>query len=426
MLDEGHVQFRDDTEVYYVVDRAHATASSSIGKADASNIGDDGVNDFSANGITLSGGTVSNDEFINNGLIKLDVGEQGGYFVATTDNGKGKETQVGEYISIKSEQGNMSSITIDFDSLNPKVEDFEIFAHLFDNGQAVGKVKLDISKIEGGHIMEGSATILSSDLSPAVTFDEVKLALQSPDKGFNITSVEVKSVGDVAIKDSFDYWAVDSNDQPSPTPGTVTIDASTTLPGDEILGGAGLDNVVVQTDGVWVWDPVAKTHVMLDKTISWATSAAKLFQAESHDILGYDHINGAVIDTGIANDTVVMGSGSDTIYLGEGHSPGMDSNVDPNAHDAALASFAKKSYDDGMFDTNGDENSGLKGFGSSNPGLDIAQAGGGNDVVYGEGDQDIIFGGTGHDILDGGSGHDALRGGRITTLSLVELAMTSL
>ncbi|UPQ86820.1 VCBS domain-containing protein [Vibrio sinaloensis] len=394
MLNTGDVEFRDDIEVYYVVDRANATASSNISKADASDIGDDGVKDFSANGLTLSGGTVSDGEFINDGVIKLDVGEQGGYFVATTDSGKGKETQVGEYISIKSEQGNMSSITISFDSLNPKPEDVKMTAYLFDNGQVVGQVALDIDQIVGGHNMEGSAEILPSDIPPAVTFDEVKLAVSSPKNGgFNITNVEVESFGNIAINDSFDYWAVDSDNQVSSTTGTVTIDASTITPSSGANGG--IDSVTAQgTSGA--------------NKMDWATSAATRFQEESQVFHDYDAVNGESIDVGIGGDDVLMGSGSDTIYMGDSHSPGYDFDVD--AQESPRSLFTSGGTSSITYDAN-NEDAALRFSGYSNAGLDVAHGAGGNDEIYGQGGADLLFGGSGHDIIDGGEGNDAVRGG---------------
>ncbi|TFH89399.1 Ig-like domain-containing protein, partial [Vibrio ouci] len=387
------LEFPDDTEVYYVVDRANAVAESGIDRNNSSSISEGSL---THQGITLSGGSIVAHQFVNDGQVQYDGNPaQGGYYTATGDEqGKGKETQFGEYISIKSDQGNMSSLTIDFDSLNGQIKKTKIVAHLFDNGQPVGEVELTITDSDkDDHNHAGMAVILPTSVVPVTTFDEVRLTVKdNVTGGFNIAGIQVTAVGDVAINDSFDYWAVDSDDQLSPTTGTVTIDASTAV-GEKEPGG--VDNVVyLQGFG-----------------LDWSKSAATIFESESKRFLDYDPINGAVIDVGIASDTVTMGSGSDTIYLGEGHSPGVDLNVDPNAHDQALIDFATNTYDN-MFDTLGDEDSGLKGYnGASNPGLDVAQAGGGNDVVYGEGGQDIIFGGTGHDILDGGEGDDAVRGG---------------
>ncbi|OEE97123.1 hypothetical protein A1QM_02790 [Vibrio genomosp. F10 str. 9ZC157] len=408
-INKGDV-IADTSKVFYVADRG-SEVTTSIDSSNGALVGE-GIDTLTVNDMSISGGTIVDGKFINDGQIKFDGNpSQGGYYVDSDldkGNGQGKETQIGEYIAIVSEQGNISSLSVTLDSLNGHLGNPDkavVKAHLFDNGQLVGTQTLSLTAIDNH---SGRATISSND----TTFDEVRLVgtalTNNAQAGFNLSSVDMVVNGAVDINDTFTYWAIDTDNNKSDEKGIVSVEASTALPGVEIIGGPGLDHVSVLLKGNWEIGSDGK-YVMLDRTISWATSAAKLFETESHDILDYDPINGAVIDVGIACDTVTMGSGSDTIYLGEGHAPG--ETVDPNAHDQALKDFASRSMDQ-LFDTTGDENSGLKGInGASNAGLDIAQAGGGNDRVYGEQGQDIIFGGTGHDILDGGEGNDAVRGG---------------
>ncbi|WP_198599294.1 M10 family metallopeptidase C-terminal domain-containing protein, partial [Vibrio sp. 10N.261.55.A7] len=392
----------DTSKVFYVADR-DAEVTRTIDSSDGAGVVS-GVDSLTVDNITLSGGTIVADQFVNDGQIKFDGNpSQGGFYVdSSLDNGQGTghETQIGEYISIASEQGNISSLTVNFDSLNAHLGNgkAEIIAYIYDNGQLVDTQAVNIT---GSDNHAGSSTIVSS----TTTFDEVRLVAVSDDKNsnasFNIASVDLTANGSVDIEDSFTYWAIDSDNQQSPTLGTVSVSASTAIKSTPTLGGH-IDSVTALVTGV---DVQGK---LIYGDLDWQASAATIYEKEIHSSISYDSVNGAVIEAGIGNDTVNMGSGSDTIFLGMSHSPIQDLTVTPNDHDSAIRSFAEENLSSLTW---GLEDEALKVDGSSTPGLDVGHGGGGNDEIYGEEGQDIIFGGTGHDLLDGGDGNDAVRGG---------------
>uniref|UniRef100_UPI00056DA56A Ig-like domain-containing protein n=1 Tax=Vibrio pacinii TaxID=170674 RepID=UPI00056DA56A len=393
MLDTSDVEFRDDTEVYYVVDQ-DAQVTRAISNSELA--GTSGVSELSLNGIFISGGTFDGGEFEKgNATIEYDpTNKQEGVFVSTDHNeGLGEETSFGEFISIASDKGNISEATLHLVSLQGLLgtnSHAKVVAYLFDNGQSVGTpFDLDITVPHPNPDHSGTATVSSS-----VTFDEVRLVVVNTNNGgqgagFNIAGVNMVVSGEVEVNDDFKYWAVDSDNQVSPTAGTVTIDASTVLQSSG--AGGGVDHVAIR-----------EGH----PDYQWAYSAATIYEGAGHSLINYDESVGAMIDTGIAGDDVLMGRGSDTIYLGESHSPGQDLN--DTAQTSAINGFINKTVEQLTTTT---EDGALTVSGSSDAWLDIAHGGGGNDQIYGEGGSDIIFGGTGNDILDGGEGNDAVRGG---------------
>ncbi|MDN3701751.1 M10 family metallopeptidase C-terminal domain-containing protein [Vibrio artabrorum] len=246
-----------------------------------------------------------------------------------------------------------------------------------------------------------SAHTASVDVSSdSVTFDEVRLAVVNPSNsgqgaGFNVSAIEFDVNGVVGIQDDFKYSAVDSKPQDSLSQGTVTINATS------IIGAvaSGIDHVTVTGNNM-----------------VWNQSAAHTWETESSSLLGYDELDGAIINVGVGGDSVNMGAGSDTVYMGDSIVPGMDQNVNLDNQNAAIDRLIHADINgstattaDDM--TYGDEDYHHKLESYSNAGVDIVQSGGGNDTVYGEEGVDLIFGGTGHDVLNGGSGDDAVRGG---------------
>ncbi|CAH8197296.1 type I secretion C-terminal target domain-containing protein [Vibrio aestuarianus] len=395
---DNPLTFRDDTSVYYVVD-TNTQVTREIDSSDLSAAGD-GVNTLSLGGMTISGGTFIDGIFNTNSgaTIVYDHNKnQNGVYVNTTPGkgeAPGQETSAGEFISVASDKGNVTSATFSFTSLQGLLgtsAHAKIVAYTYDNGQRVGEpidLNIDVTHPNPDHI--GTATLTSVN-----TFDEVRLVVVNTKNGgqgagFNLSGVEMVVSGEVEIKDDFTYWAVDSDGQQSASKGTVDIHASNVLPGNEMLNG-GVDSVKFM-EGFG--------------TYQWATSAATIYEGAAHTILDYDPINGVTIDTGIANDDVYMGAGADTIYLGESHSVTQDINL--SNQDLAINEFVTKSINELTTTT---EDGALTVSGSSDAGLDIAHGGGGNDKIYGEDGSDLIFGGTGHDILDGGKGNDAVRGG---------------
>ncbi|OEF09633.1 Ig-like domain-containing protein [Vibrio genomosp. F10] len=396
-INKGDV-IADTSKVFYVADRG-SEVTTSIDSSNGALVGE-GIDTLTVNDMSISGGTIVDGKFINDGQIKFDGNpSQGGYYVDSDldkGNGQGKETQIGEYIAIVSEQGNISSLSVTLDSLNGHLGNPDkavVIAHLFDNGQLVGTQTLSLTAIDN---QSGRATISSND----TTFDEVRLVgtalISNAQAGFNLSSVDMVVNGAVDINDTFTYWAIDTDNNKSDEKGIVSVEASTALSADPSLPNGGIDNVsFLQGFG-----------------LDWSSSAATIFESESKRFLNYDEHNGVVIDTGIGNDTVNLGMGSDTIYLGESRSPTQDVDEIPkDRFDSALIDFSSKDIKE-LTDTYDQEDRSLQGFDKySAPGLDIAHAGGGNDEVYGEEGSDIIFGGSGHDILDGGEGRDAVRGG---------------
>ncbi|MGD8121251.1 VCBS domain-containing protein [Vibrio sp. TRT 2004] len=377
--------FNDDTKVYYVTD-SDVVVSKSLTNSMMESA--NGTGPLNADGFTISGGNFNADSIQFSGEGSAGVSyRKGGIYVDTpsgSGSATGQETGKGEYISISSDKGHISSATIEFDSVQGHLGNGKavVIAYLFSNGQ-----KLSVEPIVHNFKTDGDTRIISSNVS----FDEIRLAYVGPDEGqsngFLISDISLELVGNVDVSDEFTYWAVDSDGQQSLTQGKVDVQVSTVLQDN----GAGVDHVAF-LNGY--------------RQYSWAASAATLYEGASHTLIDYDESIGAVIDTGIAGDDVYMGAGSDTIYLGDSHSPGQDLNE--TAQTNAINSFVTKSIDQL---TNTTEDGALTVSGSSNAWLDIAHGGGGNDHIYGEGGSDLIFGGTGHDILDGGTGNDAVRGG---------------
>ncbi|KGY13645.1 hypothetical protein NM22_04400, partial [Vibrio tubiashii] len=386
--------FADNTKVFYVADR-DAQAVHEIDTAELSAAGD-GVKVLELDGMSISGGRIENGTFVEGtGAIKYDgTNKQQGVFVSTDKNeGLGEETSAGEFISIASDKGNISSISLQLASLQGLLGNnahAKVVAYLFDNGQSVGDpIDLSISVPHPNPDHTGSATLSSSD-----SFDEVRLTVVNTSNGgqgagFNLSGVEMTVNGEVAITDEFKYLAIDSDDQVSASEGTVHVEATNRLADN----GAGVDSVFAQGSNGYT-------------KMDWQTSAATIFESENHRTLDYDPVKGVVIDTGIAGDKVDMGSGADTVYLGDSHSPGQDINYD--VQEADIQRFAESSIDALAY---GGEDGATTFANSANAGMDVAHGGGGNDHIYGEGGSDLIFGGTGHDVLDGGDGNDAVRGG---------------
>ncbi|WP_333913560.1 VCBS domain-containing protein [Vibrio coralliirubri] len=353
---------------------------------------DDGVDKLELDGVTLSGGTFENGQFAGDGAtIKYDHNNnQKGLFVSTThDSGTGKETQIGEYVSIASNEGDISSAKVSFASLDGLFNNghAQIVAYLFRDGKQVDVIEpiqiVTSSKHDGYSVINSDNTV----------FDEIRLVgVNTSNKGkgagFNVAEVDVDVVGVTDLQDEFTYSAKDSDNQLSLEPGTVTIEAKNTIHSPT----SGIDSVTVQGGN----------------TLNWPSSAAVINSLITYHQSEYDDVGGAQIDVGIGADFVNLGSGSDTIFMGDSISPTQDLNVLPNDFDSRIEQFSKLEVSEFTY---GDENNGMKGFEDTPPGLDVANGGGGNDRIYGEEGQDIIFGGTGNDVLHGGTGNDAVRGG---------------
>ncbi|MFA0520590.1 hypothetical protein AB4501_26925, partial [Vibrio sp. 10N.222.55.E8] len=166
---------------------------------------------------------------------------------------------------------------------------------LFDNGQQVGgPIELPLENVN--HSAHTASVDVSSD---SVTFDEVRLAVVNPSNsgqgaGFNVSAIEFDVNGVVGIQDDFKYSAVDSKPQDSLSQGTVTINATS------IIGAvaSGIDHVTVTGNNM-----------------VWNQSAAHTWETESSSLLGYDELDGAIINVGVGGDSVNMGAGSDTVYM---------------------------------------------------------------------------------------------------------------
>ncbi|MFB9144783.1 tandem-95 repeat protein [Vibrio artabrorum] len=367
-----------------------------------------GVDRLDLDGVVVAGGLFDGSMFTDgNATIKYDHNpNQLGVFVHTShDSGTGSETGIGEYISFASDRGNISSAEIYLSSVqgllgngngNNQQSTAKLVAYLFDNGQQVGgPIELPLENVN--HSAHTASVDVSSD---SVTFDEVRLAVVNPSNsgqgaGFNVSAIEFDVNGVVGIQDDFKYSAVDSKPQDSLSQGTVTINATS------IIGAvaSGIDHVTVTGNNM-----------------VWNQSAAHTWETESSSLLGYDELDGAIINVGVGGDSVNMGAGSDTVYMGDSIVPGMDQNVNLDNQNAAIDRLIHADINgstattaDDM--TYGDEDYHHKLESYSNAGVDIVQSGGGNDTVYGEEGVDLIFGGTGHDVLNGGSGDDAVRGG---------------
>ncbi|MFW7525376.1 tandem-95 repeat protein, partial [Vibrio ostreicida] len=122
------------------------------------------------------------------------------------------------------------------------------------------------------------------------------------------------------------------------------------------------------------------------------------------------HKQGLVVDVGQAGDDVFLGSGDDTIYLGDSHASG-DSYANTELANTNMQIFASGSDMEHIQNSNDGEDSALSSSQFSAAHIDIGHSGGGNDHVYGQGGVDIMFGGSGNDALDGGEGNDGIRGG---------------
>ncbi|MGY5614203.1 Ig-like domain-containing protein, partial [Vibrio brasiliensis] len=382
--------FNDNTKVYYVATDAPAVTQSVDANDFVSAIPDQGITELSVNGMSISGGNFIDGGFVQgDAKIKYDpTNKQQGVYVSTDDNqGRGDETGVGEYISISSIQGSMSSAELHLVSiqglLGPSAH-AHIVAYTYSNGEMVGRpIELNIEVPHPNPNHAGTATVTSSYL-----FDEIRLVVVSDTgtgAGFNLAGVDM-----IGIKDDFTYWAVDSDNQQSQHKGTVHLSASSKIE----AANDQIDDVRINHSG---------------SEVDWAKSAATIWGSESNGVVEYDQTTGMKIDVGNGNDIVQLGSGDDTIFLGESHSQ-VEQQVD--AFDTLLDQFASSNINETEFYySGGNENSVMRIGEKSVEGLDIAQGGGGNDHIYGEGGSDIIFGGTGHDYLDGGIGNDAVRGG---------------
>ncbi|MFS1938433.1 VCBS domain-containing protein [Vibrio splendidus] len=243
---------------------------------------------------------------------------------------------------------------------------------------------------EQGEII-GDALAIGTIILDSANIIYVANGIDDVEIGSDFTDVN----GVVDIQDEFKYSAIDSKPQDSLSQGTVTINATS------IIGAvsSGIDHVTVTGNNM-----------------VWNQSAAHTWETESSSLLGYDELDGTIINVGVGGDSVNMGAGSDTVYMGDSIVPGMDQNVNIDNQNAAIDRLIHADINgstattaDDM--TYGDEDYHHKLESYSNAGVDIVQSGGGNDTVYGEEGVDLIFGGTGHDVLNGGSGDDAVRGG---------------
>ncbi|MGY5538560.1 Ig-like domain-containing protein [Vibrio brasiliensis] len=376
--------FNDDTKVYYVTD-SDVVVSKSLTNSMMESA--NGTGPLNADGFTISGGNFNADSIQFSGEGSAGVSyRKGGIYVDTpsgSGSATGQETGKGEYISISSDKGHISSATIEFDSVQGHLGNGKavVIAYLFSNGQ-----KLSVEPIVHNFKTDGDTRIISSDVS----FDEIRLAYVGPDdgqsNGFLISDISLELVGNVDVSDEFTYWAVDSDGQQSETKGKVNMLAEGSV--DQ------LDDVRINNSG---------------QQVDWAASAATIGGHESTKVLDYDADKGMTVSVGLGNDIVQLGSGDDTIFLGESHSQ-VEQQVD--AFDTLLHQFASSNINDTEFYYNGGNENSVMRIGEKNvEGLDTAQGGGGRDRIYGEGGSDIIFGGTGHDYLDGGIGNDAVRGG---------------
>ncbi|MGD8111839.1 VWA domain-containing protein, partial [Vibrio sp. TRT 17S01] len=145
----------------------------------------------------------------------------------------------------------------------------------------------------------------------------------------------------------------------------------------------------------------------------WSTSGISGTGATTESFTHQETINGMVVDVGAAGDDVFMGSGDDTIYLGDSHANIDDheqAKIKQDNAQTVLETFSKGNDSDFLEDSNV-EDSAMSISGTSNAFVDLGHGGGGDDHIYGQGGVDIMFGGSGDDVLDGGEGNDGLRGG---------------
>ncbi|RYU43721.1 tandem-95 repeat protein, partial [Aliivibrio finisterrensis] len=144
---------------------------------------------------------------------------------------------------------------------------------------------------------------------------------------------------------------------------------------------------------IWASSGSGKPNVMFDKN---------------------DTQSGLIVDAGAAGDDIYLGSGDDTIYLGDSHAGGFDVNPDDpkliNAQNVVENIFSKGSDLSHLQD--GVESGSFKNISAdSNAYLDLGHGGNGNDKIFGQNGVDIMFGGKGDDYLNGGNDNDGLRGG---------------
>ncbi|OAN47525.1 hypothetical protein A6A04_20325 [Paramagnetospirillum marisnigri] len=184
--------------------------------------------------------------------------------------------------------------------------------------------------------------------------------------------------------------------------GNDTLDGGT---GSDLLdGGAGNDVLNFSTDGSWSGGFVAKNVGDLQHGGTNETFALN-GSNQSQD----------VFRGGAGTDTIVMGSGNDSLFLDDGYSasPTGGARIDGvesiNAGDGNdVVDLTSNRYAVG--DTAIDGGSGNDVLMASQ-GNDVIDGGTGNDYLYGASGNDTLRGGEGADTLNGGWGNDVIDGG---------------
>ena len=124
-----------------------------------------------------------------------------------------------------------------------------------------------------------------------------------------------------------------------------------------------------------------------------------------------DTQSGLIVDAGAAGDDVYLGSGDDTIYLGDSHASIDDNTTSEQKQQKAYEVLERYTTGADSSVLVGDESSGLNITDVSDAYVDLGHGGGGNDKIFGQNGVDIMFGGAGDDYLNGGNDNDGLRGG---------------
>ncbi len=208
------------------------------------------------------------------------------------------------------------------------------------------------------------------------------------DKGLSQVSVDAGAGNDrVTIDGSYDWANVRGgagDDVLQGGAGRDTLDGGTG--NDTLSGGAGNDVLKASVDGTWSGSYAAQNA---------GSGAGVAGTGETVSISGKNR-NQDVFDGGAGEDTLVLGSGNDALFLDDSFSAGGDK--------ARIAGI--ETIDAGTGDDVVDLTSSRFAYG------DVRIDGGaGNDVLWGSAGNDRLDGGTGDDRLDGGAGNDVLDGG---------------
>ncbi|NRA61751.1 MAG: type I secretion C-terminal target domain-containing protein, partial [Psychrobium sp.] len=148
-------------------------------------------------------------------------------------------------------------------------------------------------------------------------------------------------------------------------------------------------------------------------TVSYQGTDGILTDAIGNRVVGaragtsYSDSSAQVIDSGAGNDVIESGAGDDVIFAGDSNSI-LDTTVPTDIVSHGIMQATISDTSNSAVDAISQLlNAGL----TSDPQLDIVNAGSGNDVIFGQAGSDILYGHTGDDYIDGGADNDGLRGG---------------